>query len=267
MSDQVDCARSGCKVGCARSGREIGCFAHRPKQGCAQMHPGHWKVSQFDATLGYPGEGPNQPFRIQSANVTAWNSWVQAYRSGEFRDSDIILIQDHKLNDKDIRGAQELIKGWGFRSEFGPATSGRGGGNSSGVAIAWRTHLQVRQAGQGIPGTQDSKHRLVWVDYDLAGVYTRIYAIYGDDKNPGDTQRIIVEAITAAETLGIPFVIMGDFNISVYDVRAWVRSVHGTAIAIDFGPTCYTGEEATSIDFAVVAQSVALRYSARGQHP
>ena len=143
--------------------------------------------SQFDATLGFPGEGPNcKPLRIQSANITAWNSWVQAHKSGEFRDCDILLLQEHKLPERDIRSAQELLKGIGFRPEFGPATTGLGGGNSSGVAIAWRNHLQVRQAGQGIPGSQDQQHRLAWIDYDLPGVgYTRIYSVYGDPKTRG----------------------------------------------------------------------------------
>ena len=49
----------------------------------------------FDASLGYPGEGP-EALRIATLNVTAWASW-RAVAEVEAPAADIWLLQEHKL--------------------------------------------------------------------------------------------------------------------------------------------------------------------------
>ena len=51
--------------------------------------------SDFDDSLGFPGEGPR--FNIISTNVNRWSSFAKSYQEGKMPKANIHCIQEHRL--------------------------------------------------------------------------------------------------------------------------------------------------------------------------
>jgi hypothetical protein len=85
------------------------------------------------------------PFALDviTVNVTAWPAAVELLKTTE---ANTILLQEHKLADSDsINAAKNLADGLGWLSVWGAAKPGKGGKNSSGVAILTRRGIGLRE--------------------------------------------------------------------------------------------------------------------------
>ena len=116
-------------------------------------------ISDFDDTLGFPGEGPR--FNIISTNVNRWSSFEKAYQEGKMPEADIHCIQEHRLSNfnNELGRAQTWCKARDLAHSFSAAQITPKGGRSSGEAFMWNKHKQVQVAKhvEGVgPGSKPS---------------------------------------------------------------------------------------------------------------
>ena len=87
-----------------------------------------WVTMSFDATLGYPGEGPTSSlFSLVSANIgsvmsdTTWKTW----------NADCVCLQETRVGKNNIRSASKLFQTAGFTPCFGQLLPGLWYGDKS----------------------------------------------------------------------------------------------------------------------------------------
>ena len=158
----------------------------------------------------------------------------------------VVAVQEHKIA-AEGQALQEL-QGW--RSCWSGCSRGPQGGLSAGVGLLWRTylahfgdHCEVvpgRVVGQGLYTT------------DLGALW--VYSVYGISGRNATRNKAIFDAVMVhAGAHGLPFSLMGDFNMEPGSVEDWLREsgVPGGVLA-SAEPTCFPADGIpTTIDFGV----------------
>ena len=77
----------------------------------------------FNATLGFPGEGPpaggDGCLHIASLNVTAWSTWEDLAAEREMDQAGVWLLQEHKVHERGrIAGIRKALNRKGIASVF-----------------------------------------------------------------------------------------------------------------------------------------------------
>lgn len=123
------------------------CFVYEAKISCFNILALRGRMANFDATLGYPGEGPKagpptqgQPkykdICIRTSNVTDWSTFKRCFEEDDFGQCDVICLQEHKLWDgQRIEQAKRWASIKGYSASFTKARRTPKGGASSGTAI------------------------------------------------------------------------------------------------------------------------------------
>jgi hypothetical protein len=92
-------------------------------------------------------------------------------------------------------------------------------------------------------------------------VFVSLYA----PQNKTDTLHLVSRTLTTLASQPKPYIIIGDFNYDVNELRAEMHAQgHAHITFVDFGPTCHTHKGSSHIDAAILsdhAASVATKYS------
>ena len=146
----------------------------------------HERYRHFDSTLGYPGEGHKDNRRklsIVSANITSWYGGKNAIDRGDFDDTDILCLQEHRISDPhNMEIARKWLKGKGWDSHCSLAIVTAKGGRSGGTAVLWRSHVHVSNIVKDFPGEDEGRAsaiEIVLADFGSIMVST----IYGSTGN------------------------------------------------------------------------------------
>jgi hypothetical protein len=87
--------------------------------------------------------GKGKGFQIITANITSWNSGLQAFREGGFGGADVVLLQAHRLNDRTrLLAARCQLERLGWRSFLKPEQKTEKN-TSGGVGIAFAPWVSV----------------------------------------------------------------------------------------------------------------------------
>ena len=222
----------------------------------------HIPKHTFDATLGFPGEGPSPQtiFDCVTANITSWNSGRKAIDAGELGFFDILAIQEHKLvSNQDTDEADRQVRKKGYISFLANANSTTKGGKSAGVGFIWPKHTCTRN-----PGTLYNDGRKLSIAVRIKGIgFVTVVSFYGTEGVPQDNLCEIDAMIRDLDKGDLPFMMVGDFNVKLEEAKEHRRGKMPCVCFRDGGPSCTTKSqesgEATSstIDFAILSHALA----------
>ena len=87
------------------------------------------RVKDFDATLGFPGEGPQLPrttpslktetLTLVTANVTSWSTGTDAGVLSS--DAEVLILQEVRLRDESFRAAKAESRRHSYHGQWAPA--------------------------------------------------------------------------------------------------------------------------------------------------
>ena len=164
-------------------------------------------------------------------------------------------MQEHKQSSKatEMPAAQAWCKKLGFAHSFKEAITTAKEGRSSGVALLWNKHRQVRAA----VNLEGAGPRLNAVYATVPGIgEVLIVTVYGIS---GLHEKNLVDALALASGVAEAhpnFMIIGDFNTSAKEANEAIRNSSLRASVISFGNTYHAIETDTDIDFAIVSASL-----------
>ena len=194
-------------------------------QEVAELPALHWTVRrEFDASLGFPGEGPSpgaavaKLLKVATLNVTCWNSW-EAAATVEQEQAAIWLLQEHKITcELRIEGIRRFLGKKGFSTVFGPGIVTDKGGSSCGTAILMNHHCDVLER---YKAPARLGHRAAGARVRAAGVEFQLWSVYGCDRDRLVTQELL-KSIVAGASAEAPLLIGGDFNATPGEVQQWL---------------------------------------------
>ena len=213
----------------------------------------------FDATRGFPGEGPRsaavlRDFHVVTVNVNAFSTALQMFRADHFANVHVVCLQETKLvtqEEADQAASQLARLGW---QAFLPLALGPDRRHaSSGVGIVWRSYLSVVST----PAVIVPGRAAATAFYTEPAGIMQIVSLYApqDDATPHKTAHdALLHAVKAhLQVAGHPFVVAGDYNASVAYAQEWCADhLDCAAVAAPAAPTCYTAQSATVIDYFLV---------------
>ena len=210
----------------------------------------HWAVDDVLANLQLrPGR---HPVRIISLNVTKWRkelaSWLASFTP------DLALLQETHLEPKDsaLLAAHVGVFGYDVYNCHACAT-GRGG-NTGGLAILHRKHLDVSQVtSHQVEGNgyQAVMFRVKGFDLYVVNVYLKTGEGFQSNINAG----ILASLLSFVRTIRGAFVILGDFNDDLENLSN--TNIGEEVRAVWMGPGTSTCAGGGQIDFGLIASSLA----------
>ena len=249
-----------------------------------------WVIMSFDATLGFPGEGPTSSlFSLVSANIgsvmsdTTWKTWS----------ADCVCLQETRVGKNNIRSASKLFQTAGFTPCFGQLLPGLRYGNKStktpcgGALVAGGTaYTQAFERQQDVSGLFDplfktKRFAAAWIQVTprKKALVISLYATTSasQDVRIHDSNNQLFEDIFSfvAQFGQIPVIIAGDFQAPPMSYPAIAnavcfRSWHDPVAVVDErgelsrpltfsndGTFAGVGDACTSID-AVLVNDIAF---------
>ncbi len=219
--------------------------------------------------MGFPGEGPYEAESASRPRGWARNQWSRDRISfvtcnattwpsveREFENSDgfvhrchIIAVAEHRLPDERRRArAQNSIEKFGWKGFFTESAVGEKGGTSSGVALLWRNYMHLSDVGLHV-----NTPRALSASVEISRLgQVEMLSVYGWVDDQHKTLALLEVEKLRLLASGRPWVIFGDFNIPAEAMRQWLREVGNWGAVIDAGPSCYSGEIPSAIDFFIV---------------
>ena len=215
-------------------------------------HPG-------PATAKVTGGGAAKRWTVVTVNATAWSSLFKELvdSANKFRGIDAILLQEHKLEERQFRGAMQAAARQGWKLDLTPCSTGPGGGPSGGVGVLVRRHIGLRRLtvdGDVVHIPHDERMGL-WITSGggqggcvLAPLYLRT-----GEEDGEHNMRLLFLLGGALRAAGKPFIVGGDWQMPPTTLAAtgWVNSIGGNIRGAD-RPTCIQAASAREIDFFVV---------------
>ena len=188
-----------------------------------------------------------------SANVTKWRkdlaSWLGQHRP------DLWLVQETHI--KEVQGdlVATHVGPFGYRAFSLPGVPTGAGGNSGGLAIVFKSHLDVRKSHHFLhqgAGFQAVVLRIKGVDLFLVNLYLR-----SDEGFRGPVNALILShLIPYLRSLNGEFIVAGDFNedISVMVTTCIDQEVRGSWLHSG-GSTCAGGG---NIDYGLLSKGISV---------
>ncbi|CAE7230864.1 unnamed protein product [Symbiodinium sp. CCMP2592] len=195
---------------------------------------------------------------LVSSNVTKWRKSLATFLAG-IR-PDLWLVQETHIKEEQGDLLATHVGAFGYQAFSLPGHPTGGGGNSGGLAIVFKKHLDVRKSHhflhQGV-GFQSVVLRIRGVDIFLVNVYLKT-----GEGFRGPTNAIILSnLIPFLRSLQGEFLVAGDFNedISVLVTTSLAQEARGQWVHTG-ASTCTGGG---NIDFGLVSKGLALGVSVR----
>ncbi|CAE7198495.1 unnamed protein product [Symbiodinium sp. CCMP2592] len=195
---------------------------------------------------------------LVSSNVTKWRKSLATFLAG-IR-PDLWLVQETHIKEEQGDLLANHVGAFGYQAFSLPGHPTGGGGNSGGLAIVFKKHLDVRKSHhflhQGV-GFQSVVLRIRGVDIFLVNVYLKT-----GEGFRGPTNAIILSnLIPFLRSLQGEFLVAGDFNedISVLVTTSLAQEARGQWVHTG-ASTCTGGG---NIDFGLVSKGLALGVSVR----
>ena len=134
--------------------------------------PAPAQCCSFDATLGFPGEGPASSIILGALNVTHWSCWRKV-EAEECARAQLWLLQEHHLTSRHaVKRSRKALARAGWCSVFGLAAPTAKGGTSGGVAVLLRDNFDV--LGQ-LDVHDAERHRAKGVVTRLGGIEAAVW--------------------------------------------------------------------------------------------
>ena len=200
------------------------------------------KEIEFDATKGFPGEGPSL-FKLVSANIGSLNT-NQLWKSWE---ADVTCLQETRVGKTNFRTASKSIEACGLRPIFGDLLPGLwhpngttktpcGGTAILGSDVAIQPFESSHDSTQ-LYGPLFKTKRVVAAWYQVTprvkGLFFSVYAVTGassDQRVHAQNNELLEQVFLIASQFGqIPVVVAGDFqsNPSSYESVSAALQIHG----------------------------------------
>ncbi len=227
---------------------------------------GQVKRERFDATRGFPGEGPArqlaQATRILTANVTGLGSLLAGIEAGAYQEVGILLVQEHHQPAEAIQRVRLRLRALGWQAAVGAALRTSAGGTSGGVAVLWRPYLSwVRVPAECVPG------RAMWgllQHHELGplAVGTAYLPVQTELGLGEDQQAVLTVLLDQMRDTGRPALCGGDYNAPPHVLAEWLAPRYPHLQVMYTGvPTCLSAQP-RELDYFVmsptVTQSVAI---------
>ena len=241
----------------------------RPRPWWSPAGGSHGK--DFDATLGYPGEGPQLPrtspslktetLTLVTANVTSWSTGTDAGVLGS--DAEVLILQEVKLREDSCRAAKAHSRRHNYHGLWAPAKRiGPCGPASGGLATLVCENKAFRPVAPECSGPNWSGAR--WTDTAMGAGGTQIHVInvYGWPLGTPDlwkNQNALWKKKFShiAGLRNAPWIMAGDWNAT--PDQLWVPALAPRAAGWlpDIGsrqPTCFPVKgEPTEKDLVLVS--------------
>ncbi len=201
------------------------------------------------------GERELYALRIATANVTAWGSAI-AYLHDTL--ADVVLVQEHKLGERQADEAISWLRRRGWNAVMTPAVPGPNGGLSAGTAVLAKSHI-----GLGLPLVGSDTivpGRAIAARVEAPGYRPMtVLSLYLHDGVGLDRTNLEVlrqvGAFLAAQGDNQPFVVGGDMQMTPQEFShaAFARELGATiAASRDTSGTCRTFRAARELDYFIV---------------
>ena len=165
--------------------------------------------------------------RVATANVNGAGTLPGLLRAPQFQDVDVVLVQEHKIQDRDRLSQQsQTVLRLGWVSIWTPAVPGPKEGPSGGTAILARFGLglsEVPEFGQNCPGRLTAAR--VQIPGDLEFLAVSLYLRVSEGLSEANVS-LLTEAGALAHREGMPTLFGGDWNMAP-ELIAESRFVHG----------------------------------------
>ena len=233
----------------------------------------------FDATCGYPGEGPPDMgehgggegfkgkknrmreargfLKLGTTNVTSWKSFMDDFvlEDSELRKGHVWAVQEHKLaDDHACAQAQADLAQFGWKGFFTPAGKGPKGYPSGGVGWIWQEWLSV-----GALGEFRYDQRCVSIELSTPKIgVVLLFSLYGWTDDNVRTLALVDKVIKNVGRTGLPWGILGDFNYGAKDMHNSLADGQvKNAKVMTVGNTCFTKDSKSAIDYGIVDRALA----------
>ncbi|CAE7239501.1 GIP [Symbiodinium sp. CCMP2592] len=221
--------------------------------------PWHVAASAIrDVIANLKSNADGKKLLLVSSNVTKWRKSLATFLAG-IR-PDLWLVQETHIKEEQGDLLATHVGAFGYQAFSLPGHPTGGGGNSGGLAIVFKKHLDVRKSHhflhQGV-GFQSVVLRIRGVDIFLVNVYLKT-----GEGFRGPTNAIILSnLIPFLRSLQGEFLVAGDFNedISVLVTTSLAQEARGQWVHTG-ASTCTGGG---NIDFGLVSKGLALGVSVR----
>ncbi|CAE7672294.1 unnamed protein product [Symbiodinium sp. CCMP2592] len=221
--------------------------------------PWHVAASAIrDVIANLESNADGKKLLLVSSNVTKWRKSLATFLAG-IR-PDLWLVQETHIKEEQGDLLATHVGAFGYQAFSLPGHPTGGGGNSGGLAIVFKKHLDVRKSHhflhQGV-GFQSVVLRIRGVDIFLVNVYLKT-----GEGFRGPTNAIILSnLIPFLRSLQGEFLVAGDFNedISVLVTTSLAQEARGQWVHTG-ASTCTGGG---NIDFGLVSKGLALGVSVR----
>ncbi len=208
----------------------------------------------WDPTKGFQGEGQLcKHLALVSANITSWGSGIRALNNKEFGPFSLLAIQEHKLNTNfKIDQAKRDLEPLGLQGFFRLACTTSEGYPSGGVGLIWPKGFAVTTFSH--PTKTNFEHISISIQMQHIG-QVEVTSIYGHCGDLAGTTKCVDNIIRKHLSLAQSYVIMGDFNQSVDDMRGNL-DISPEPIFRHHGPTCWAGTYPSTIDYAIMSDNI-----------
>ena len=146
------------------------------------------RVRDFDATMGFPGEGPQLPrttpslktetLTLVTANVTSWSTGTNAGVLNS--DAEVLILQEVKLRDESLRAAKAEPRRHSYHGQWAPARRiGPCGPASGGLATLVCESRAFRSVTPERPGPNWNGGRWTHTVIGAGGTQVHVINVYG----------------------------------------------------------------------------------------
>ena len=134
-------------------------------------------------------------------------------------------------------------------SKFSESCAGEGGCRKEGVGFCWNKFLHT--SGHGGCFNDTRRYSMVW---HAPFGKVLLVSVYGYSGHPDMSVQMISQTVRQASATGMPFLLMGDMNVSGEElVRQW-PGIGDLARILNFGPTCHTSDGPSAIDYMIMCR-------------
>ncbi|CAE7320490.1 unnamed protein product [Symbiodinium sp. CCMP2592] len=193
-----------------------------------------------------------QPVRITCLNVTKWRKELASWIAN--LSPDLALLQETHLDAKDVSLLAAHAGMFGYEVFQCPAVATGKGGNTGGLAILHRRHLDVSQVTSHLVegnGYQAAMFRVKGFDLYVVNVYLKSGEGFQSSTNAG----IIASLLSFVRSVRGAFAILGDFNEDFETLSS--THIGEEARAVWVGPGTSTCSGGGQIDFGLISNSLA----------
>ncbi|CAE7251918.1 unnamed protein product [Symbiodinium sp. CCMP2592] len=190
-----------------------------------------------------------QPVRITCLNVTKWRKELASWIAN--LSPDLALLQETHLDAKDGSLLAAHAGVFGYEVFQCPAVATGKGGNTGGLAILHRRHLDVSQITSHLVEGKAAMFRVKGFDLYVVNVYLKSGEGFQSSTNAG----IIASLLSFVRSIRGAFAILGDFNDDFETLSSTHIGEEARAVWVGQGTsTCSGGGQ---IDFGLISNSLA----------